>query len=64
MRATKLNKTLMARRFIDDIIIKSENEAVSTAIIENLKNTFKEHNLNLTSAIMPTENKTNTIPRC
>ena len=48
MRSTNLKKTLMVRRFIDDIIIISENETVSTDIIENLKSTFKKHNLNLT----------------
>ena len=52
----------MVRRFIDDIIIISENETLSTEIIEDLKNTFKKHNLNLTSTIMSTENKTNTLP--
>ena len=62
MRSTKLKKSLMIRRFIDDIIIISENETVSTEIIENLKTTFKEHNLNLTSTIMSTENKTTTLP--
>ena len=33
-----------------------------TEIIENLKNTFKEHNLNLTSTIMPTEKRKNILP--
>ena len=62
MRSTGLKKTLMVRRFIDDIIIISENETVSKEIIENLKHTFKEHNLDLTSTIMSTENKTTTLP--
>ena len=47
----------MVRRFIDDIIVISENNTVSTEIINNLKNTCKEHNLNLTSTIMSTENR-------
>ena len=35
---------------------------MSIEIIENLKNTFKEHDLNLTSTIMSAENGINTLP--
>ena len=62
MRTTKLNKALIVRRFIDDIIVISENEMVATEIIEDLKNTFKNYDLKLTSTIMSTDNKINTLP--
>ena len=62
MRTTKLNKALIVRRFIDDIIVISENEIVATEIIEDLKNTFKNYDLKLTSTIMSTDNKINTLP--
>ena len=62
MKTTKLNKALMVRRFIDDIIVISENNSVSIKIIENPKSSFKEHDLNLTSTIMSTENGINTLP--
>ena len=62
MKATKLNKALMVRRFVDDIIIISENNTVSIEIIENLKNTFKERDLNLTSTITSNGSGINTLP--
>ena len=52
----------MVRHFIDNIIIISENNTVSIEIIETLKNTFKEHNLNLTSTTMSTESGINALP--
>ena len=61
MKATKLNKALMVRRFIDDIIVISENNTLSIEIIENFKNTFKEHDLNLTSTIISTESEINVL---
>ena len=52
----------MVRRFIDDIIVISENNTVPIEIIENFKNTFKEHDLNLTSTIMSSEKGINALP--
>ena len=52
----------MVRRFVDDIIVISENNTVSIEIIENLKNTFKEHDLNLTSTIMSSQSGINALP--
>ena len=44
LKATKLDKTLIIRRFIDDIILISESYTVSIKIIENSLSTFKKHN--------------------
>ena len=51
----------MVKGFIDDIIVIPENNTVLIKLIKNLKNTFKGHDLNLTSTIMSTENGMNTL---
>ena len=44
LKATKLDKTLIIRRFVDDMILISESYTVSIKIIENFLSTFKKHN--------------------
>ena len=53
---------LMVRHFIDDKIVTSQNNTVSIETIGNLKNNFKEQDLNLTSRIMSTESGINALP--
>ena len=63
IQATQLSKTVIVRRFIDNIILISEDKIVSHEKIENLKSTFKECNLSLTSDItMSIENTITTFP--
>ena len=62
MKATKLNKVLMIRRYIEYILLILESNKVSIEIIENLKNTFKEYDLYLTSTIMSTESGVDGLP--
>ena len=52
----------MIRRYIDNIIMISESNTVSIEIIENLKNTFKEYHLYLTSTIMSTGSGVDGLP--
>ena len=62
IRATKLPKTLMVRRFIDEIIFISEDRIVTEEIIENLKSTFREYNLMLISTTMSIKNTITKLP--
>ena len=61
-KATKLYKSLFIRRYIDDILLLLESNSVSIKIIEDLKKTFKEYDLDLTSTIMSVENAVDKMP--
>ena len=61
-KASKLNKSLFVRRYIDDILLISENISVSKEIIKDLRKTFKEYDLDLTSTIMSGENEVDKLP--
>ena len=61
-KTTKLSKSLFIRRYIDDILLISESLLVSKEIIKDLKKTFKEHDLDLTSTIMSAENGVDKLP--
>ena len=62
IRVPQISKTLLLRRFIDDIIFIAKRNEISDKIIKNLKEGFEKYGLKITSRKMSIRSKNSTLP--